>query len=202
MFRRLCVTLRHHDYPRSARLPARLLALVPALLLAACGTDDASADAQRRAQAAQGVEPATVADAIARLPEFSQFRGMVQRAGVAPILADPAQRLTVIVPRDTAFARLAPEARTAVLSGSSAAVLRGFIIPRTLSADELRTRIIAGGGTFAIASLAGTPLTFSLSGDQLIVTSASGQRGTLGTAGLTSGNGTLYVLDRWVGPGG
>lgn len=186
----------HHHRSRTV-----VAAAMCALLLSACSDDDAVSASQRQAQAMRSVEPPTVALALARLPEFSQFRAMLRRAGVAPLLADPVQRVTVLAPRDTAFARMAPEARAPLISGTTAQTLRGFVVPRLLSADELRTRIIAGGGSYATQSLAGTTLTFSMAGDQLLVASATGGRGTIGTAGIVTGNGAIYVLDRWIGPG-
>jgi uncharacterized surface protein with fasciclin (FAS1) repeats len=133
------------------------------------------------------------------------MRTLSSRASLGPLLANRASTVTVLAPRDTAFAKLPSEARAAIAAAAPGPALqrslRGLIIPRVLGAEELRTRIIDGGGRYAVTSLAGTPLTFQLDGDQFIVAGPGGAIATMGSSGLTTGNGTLYVLDTWIGTG-
>jgi hypothetical protein len=73
-----------------------------------------------------------------------------------------------------------------------------LILPVALRGAELRRMIADGGGSVTIPSRAG-PLSFSLSGEELVVTTASGAKATMGTQETGASNGLLYVLDHWLG---
>lgn len=146
-----------------------------------------------------------MAAALSGLPEFSRLRAMASRSGMAASLANPQTTVTLLAPRDSAFAQLPRETRAALAATPPAALqpmLRALMIPRVIHAEELRTRIIDGGGSLSITSVAGTPLNFRLAGEQFIVTGANGAGANMGTADLATGNGAIYVLDHWIGPSG
>lgn len=177
-------------------------AVIGALALSGCSPEPQAVVPEGDvAPVASAHEPAHVIAAIARLPEFAILR----RA-----LADTARTdnlrmrspVTLLAPRDTAFARMSPEARAALLAPDNREALTraldGLIIPRILRADELRQLIADGGGTARIASRSGT-LTFTSNSDLLIVTAPNGASATMGTQDIATGNGSVYVLDRWLG---
>ena len=76
------------------------------------------------------------------------------------------------------------------------------MLPRIMPSEELRTRIIEGGGSFSTISMAGTIVQFRMSGDQLIITGANGSSASMGNAAVVTSNGVIYVLDHWIGPNG
>ncbi len=172
-----------------------------ALLLAACAPEATTAPADAPVPGSSWREPATVVAAIARLPEFSTIRrALTETARIDNLrMRSP---VTLLAPRDTAFARLSPEARAAVLAPQNREALARtidlHIIPRALRADELKQMIATGGGSVQIASRGG-PLTFTAIGDLLIVTAPNGARASMGAQEITTGNGSVYVLDRWLG---
>lgn len=153
------------------------------------------------APVASAGEPATVIAAIARLAEFSILRrALTDTARIDNLrMRTP---VTLLAPRDTAFARLTPDSRAAVLAPQNRETLARtidlHIIPRTVRADELRQMIVAGGGSARIASRGG-PLTFTAVGDLLIVTAPNGASASMGNQDIATGNGSIYVLDRWLG---
>jgi uncharacterized surface protein with fasciclin (FAS1) repeats len=175
------------------------------ILLSGCGDPAAEATPAATAGTASAEQP-TIAAALARLSEFAWLRRGLRDTGVLTTLSEPRGRYTLLAPRDTAFTRLGPEARAALFADTArpqlALTLRGMMIAEVLRADDLRTRISEGGGSVAMATLSGARVTFTLSGDELIVTSASGAAASMGTEDIGSGNGSIYVLDRWIGLGG
>lgn len=145
-------------------------------------------------------QPRNVVAAVERLREFSHLRRALAQTGLAPALSRrPA--VTLLAPRDTAFAQLGPERMQIMFDPANRPALNGLMrqlmIPRILRADELRQLIDAGGGSVVIAGDGG-PLTFTRQGEQLYVT-APGGKASMGTQEMTTDNGAVYVLDHWIG---
>ncbi|MEQ1687088.1 MAG: fasciclin domain-containing protein [Sphingopyxis sp.] len=187
--------------------PLLILSALPLsfLMLNACVDGAVGDTASASAPTIQGVEPATIAAALSGLPEFSRLRAMMSRGGLAASLANREATITLLAPRDSAFAQLPNETRAALVAAPPAALqsmLRALMIPRIIHAEELRTRIIDGGGSLTITSTAGTPLNFRLTGEQFIVTGPSGASANMGSANLATGNGAVYIIDHWIGPTG
>lgn len=147
----------------------------------------------------RSVEPASLAAAMRRLPEFSTSRTLLDRAGLMPMLGNPTSHLTLLVPRDSAFAQWDAAARAAILAqdgATTARQMRAWMLPTTIRAEELRTRILAGGGSFTATSMAGTPLNFSIDNGIFMVTTTGGNA-SMGSAELATANGAIYILDRF-----
>ena len=167
--------------------------------LGGCSGDAPGGDARAIANdPTRSVEPASLAAAMRRLPEFSTSRRLFDRAGLTAMLANPASHLTLLVARDSGFAQWDAGARAAILAQDGAATarrMRALMLPTTIRAEELRTRILAGGGSFTATSMAGTPLTFSIQNGIFMVTMPGGSA-SMGSAELATANGAMYILDR------
>ncbi len=139
---------------------------------------------------------------LGRLPEFTVLRAALRQAALVNAVDGP-EPVTLLAPRDTAFARLGKPARAALLDPAATSVLRTslatLIVPRVLRGDELRTLIVSGGGRYVTLASNGRPLTFTLSGDYIVVTGPGGLGATIGTTESSAGNGVVYVLDGWIG---
>lgn len=176
-----------------------LIALCLLAGLGGCSGEAPGGDARTIANdPISSVEPASLAAAMRRLPEFSTSRTLLNRAGLMPMLANPASHLTLLVPRDSAFAQWDAGARAAILAQDGVATarqMRALMLPTTIRAEELRTRILAGGGSFTATSMGGTPLTFSIENGIFMVTMPGGSA-SMGSAELATANGAIYILDR------
>jgi uncharacterized surface protein with fasciclin (FAS1) repeats len=185
---------------RSALLRSLPLALL-AVTLAGCQDDPPPPVADTRTPTS-AVESPTVAAAVVRLPEFDKMQAMIERAGLMTGLGDKKGTFTLLLPRDSALAQLAPEVRRALVEGDGGALaplLKGLIIDRTITAEELRTRIDQGGGSFVLPTQAGHDVTFTRNGAMLIVTTPTG-KASMGTEAVMTDNGAIFVLDHWVSP--
>ena len=184
---------------RGPRRAASAALLCAALTLASC--DDAPDPAVQQAEARRlaSAEPPTVSAALARLDEFAMLRRALAISGHQPLLRGTAP-VTLFAPRDTAFAQLSAEQRAALLAEANRPALTraidGLIVPRAIRADELRQMIADGGGSTSLATRAGA-VTITQDNGLLILTTASGARASLGSAEIATGNGLIYVLDRW-----
>lgn len=184
------------------RATAVLLALAAPLAVAGCDDAPPPATTSPDQGPTAAVTPASVAAVSGQLPEFSKIRIMLDRAGLLPALSQKKATFTLLLPRDTALAQLTPELRQALLQadpGLLTPILKGFVLDRTITADELRTRIDQGGGSFVLPTQAGHSVTFTRDGAMLLVTTPSGIA-SMGSEAISTDNGVVYVLDRWVAP--
>jgi uncharacterized surface protein with fasciclin (FAS1) repeats len=192
-----------------------LLLAASALLTAGCGYGSNPATAPRTS--ADQVEQPTIFAALRRLSEFSTLRRALNATALAASLNVPANRaaaasaatgaapaeqgLTLLAPRDTGFAQLAPDARTALFAPENRPALttamQSLILTRTLHADELRTMITENGGSVQIPNRAGTTTSIGLAGDRLVLITPSGGHIDMGGEDMTAGNGAIYILEQW-----
>ena len=170
------------------------------LCTSACSREPTAEETAAETRRLASAEPPTVMAALERLDEFSMLRRALTATGRDRMLRIRTP-VTLLAPRDTAIVQLGPERQAALLAEPNrdalARALDGLIIPRAIRAEELKQMIADGGGSASIATRAGS-LSFTTDGDILIVTAPSGVRATMGSTELATGNGTLYVLDRWL----
>ena len=178
-----------------------LLSVALATMLSACGSSEPEKPVAVQ-RPTQGVEPATIWAELRQMPDFAIFAKLVERANMHTALAQPTGSQTMLVGRQSTFAPVPPEQRAAMVQADPqqlANILNGLMIARTYSADELRTLIDQGQGSFVADAVNGQKLTFTRDGDMLIVTTPTGTA-SIGTQAIATGNGAIYVLDKWVAP--
>ena len=69
------------------------------------------------------------------------------------------------------------------------------LLPGAISLDAIRETIGEGDGWVDVVTFGNGELTFEADGGQLIVTSASGQRATLGEEAVSGENGVIIPID-------
>lgn len=170
------------------------------LCTSACSREPTPEETAAETRRLASAEPPTVMAALDRLDEFAMLRRALAATGRDRMLRTRTP-VTLLAPRDTAIVQLGPERQAAMLAEPNRAALTraldGLIIPRAIRAEELKQMIADGGGSASIATRAGS-LSFTTEGNVLVVTASSGVRATMGSTELATGNGTIYVLDRWL----
>ena len=148
-----------------------------------------------------GVVPAadrTIAANLAALPSLSALARAVTAAGLGATLAGTGP-LTLFAPTDEAFGRLAPGTLDALLKSDNRRSLNKLLnlhlVAGRLSSAEMLGRVQAGGGHATLATVAGEPLSISLTGAVLTLTDSAGNRSYLETPDIRQANGIVHVVN-------
>ncbi len=175
-------------FPHRTRRPLALL--LPALVLGLSACGDSPADEE----AAPEVSTQTVAGLIADEDDLSAVESLLNSAGMAAAF-DGAASYTVFAPTNAAFDALdedftGEEARPALL-----AVLRGHIVPGFLTLEDLAAAVDTQGGPVEMQTMAETTLSFSMEGDQLMVTTSGGEASAAISDEMLGANGVVVPVD-------
>lgn len=167
-------------------------ALLP--LVAACG----DADEQAAAPGAVAKADGTLAEQLAGSPDLATVSGVVTDAGLADVFGGAAA-YTVLAPRDAAFDSLGtagadlrkPENRAAAV-----ALLRAHIVPGYLTPKDIAAALAADpDGKVQMRTMAGSVVTFSKSGADIVATADDGATGVIAADAVTAGNGVAIPVN-------
>ncbi|HEU0044155.1 fasciclin domain-containing protein [Sphingomonas sp.] len=168
---------------------------VAAALLVGCSTPPKRPETPASATVAAALTVSTYAATNAALPTLA-------RLAAAAGTADPwagAGPFTVFAPSDAAFARLAPGTVEALLKVENRPVLVRLLgyhaIAGTLTAADLTARVTAGNGQAILVTLAGDPLTLSVTEGHLTLADADGNKSYVETGDLRQSNGIVHVVN-------
>jgi uncharacterized surface protein with fasciclin (FAS1) repeats len=186
-----------------------------ALVGAACGDDDDSADEAPatteagagedttsgmsdagEGEASASEQPDTVVDLAASDENFSTLVTAVDAAGLTGTLSGDGP-FTVFAPVNDAFAALPAGTVDTLLAPENqaqlAAVLTYHVVPsKVLSSD------LSDGAT--VTTVQGQPLTVGVQGDAVTLTDASGNTASVVQADVEAGNGVVHVIDHVLMP--
>ncbi|MGP7796015.1 fasciclin domain-containing protein [Sphingomonas sp. CLY1604] len=141
---------------------------------------------------------ATIAASIAATPGFHTLANELRTAELDPLLAGPGH-YTLFAPTDAAFTRLAPGIANDLLAPENRAALvalmRYHVVPGTVTTEQLTQRIQAGGGRTVLTTLGGQPLTATMTGNVITLTSATGNRSYVEAADVAQVNGVIHVVN-------
>jgi transforming growth factor-beta-induced protein len=170
-----------------------------AAVLAACGGDD---------------DPGTLAREAAN-NGLTALTAAADKAGLAPVLADPNADLTLFAPTNAAFTSLATSlgfadanAMVDALDGPTLAkILSYHALPSSKRAGELVSDVIAGRVTQATLYEfpADTQATLTLSGDTASgakLTDAALNQASVSRANVLASNGVMHIIDKVLVPPG
>lgn len=146
-------------------------------------------------------EQRTLAQEIAARPALSTYAGLLAAAGAGRLAG--AAPVTVFVPDDAAFARLAADVPASLAAPENRALLARLLaydtVEGAITADALRARVAAAGGTATLPTLAGETLTVTLTGTVPTLTDADGDRAYLGEE-IARTNGVIQVVNGVLAP--
>lgn len=138
----------------------------------------------------------TVGAAVAAAVPLATLQRAIVAGGVGPAL-EAAGPVTLFAPTDEAFGRLAPGTVDALLKpenrDSLVKLLRLHLVAGRLSSADLLRRIAAG--QTVLTSVAGEPLTLSLTGAVITLTDGGGNKSYVETADVRQTNGVVHVVN-------
>lgn len=178
----------------SFRIAAGALALIALVPLGACKQDASKETAKSDAKAAPA---GTLASSLASAPHLSTVSSAFSDAGLATVFDGPGS-YTLLAPEDDAFGKLdlksgdlkSPELRPVLV-----AMLRDHILPGAITPDAIRQAIKAKGGPVKMRTLGDGVVTFSASGDDIMVEGENGKTAKLDGQAATASNGVVLPID-------
>ncbi len=145
----------------------------------------------------------TIVDNASAAPNLSTLVAAVKAAGLVGTLSGPGP-FTVFAPSNDAFGRLAPGMVDTLLKPENKAsltkVLTYHVVPGVITADDLRQRITAGGGTATLTTVEGDPITATLVGAVIALTDVNGNKSYVETADVRQSNGVVHVVNGVIVP--
>ena len=201
-----------------------LLAVTTAMALAACttmgGKDTASSSPASTTEAPAAAGPATtntasasgnptvggaamlstrtIVDNASAAPNLTTLVAAVKAAGLVETLSGPGP-FTVFAPTNDAFGRLAPGTVDSLLKPENKAslvkVLTYHVVPGNVSAAQLIEQIKAGNGSATLTTVAGQPITATMTGNVVTLTSATGNKSYIEVADVRQSNGVVHVVN-------
>lgn len=140
----------------------------------------------------------TIADALPAIPNHTTLVRLVQAAQLSPVLGGPGP-ITVFAPADDAFARLAPGTVDTLLKpaniASLTAILKYHVVAGTVTMDQLKGQIAAGGGRAMLTTLNGQPLIATLENGLILLTDANGGKSYVSQGDLKEANGVVHITN-------
>ena len=185
-----------------------------ALVGAACGDDDDSADeAAATTEAGAGEdttsgmsdagegeasasEPDTVVDVAASDESFSTLVTAVDAAGLAGTLSGDGP-FTVFAPVNDAFAALPAATVDTLLAPENQAQLTSVLTYHVVPSKVLSSDLSDG---MTVTTVQGQSLTVGVKGDAVTLTDASGNTASVVQADVEAGNGVVHVIDHVLVP--
>ena len=174
--------------------------LFAALAVAALAATSLTASAQKTDPTVGGAAmyptKTIVENAAQPHPHHPRRRRQGRRPRRHPQLARPLHRLR---PHHDAFAKLPagtvdnlvkPENKDTLVK-----ILTYHVVPGRISSKELKKDIKKGGGTATLKTVQGEPLTFTMSGGNIVITDAKGGTANITTADVFQSNGVIHVID-------
>jgi uncharacterized surface protein with fasciclin (FAS1) repeats len=145
----------------------------------------------------------TIVDNASAAPNLSTLVAAVKAADLAATLSGPGP-FTVFAPTNEAFARLAPGMVDTLLKPENKTslikVLSYHVVPGAITADDLRQRIAAGGGSATLTTVEGDPITATLVGAIIALTDVNGNKSYVETADVRQSNGVVHVVNGVIVP--
>ena len=140
----------------------------------------------------------TIVENAVNSPIHKTLVAAVKAAGLVDTLSSKGP-FTVFAPTDDAFAKLPagtvdtlvkPENKDTLVK-----ILTYHVVPGKIDAKKLMKDIKKGGGKAMLKTVQGEDLTFSMSGDSIIITDAKGGTANITTADVFQSNGVIHVID-------
>jgi uncharacterized surface protein with fasciclin (FAS1) repeats len=140
----------------------------------------------------------TIVDNAAAAPNLTTLVAAVKAADLATTLSGPGP-FTVFAPTNDAFGRLSPGMVDTLLKPENKAslvkVLTYHVVPGAVTAEQLKERIMTGGGSTTLTTVEGDPITATMVGTIIALTDVNGNKSYVETADVRQSNGIVHVVN-------
>jgi len=186
------------------------LAAVAALALAGCGkpsgdttaNNASAAEPPVNASAGSGKTDTPILTGLQNSGEHGTFANAVKAAGLTQTFSG-AQPYTVFAPTDAAFQKLTAGTVDSLMAadakGRLVSLITGHMVQGFVTAGDLGHAIDRGKGKAQLATIGGGTLTFTRSGDNIVVADTKCGQGTITHADITQSNGIVHSIDTVLG---
>lgn len=174
-----------------------------ALGVTACQQEGGQSGDPNTGNAASGTAAAarsdkSILDGVTQSAEHSSLVGAVKAAGLTETLSGSGP-YTLFAPNDAAFGKLPAETSAGLMApeakGRLTTLIASHIVTGLVTADDLAKAIERGKGKAMLATLGGSQLTATRSGEAVIITDGSGRQGRISGAEMMQSNGVVHVVD-------
>ncbi len=145
----------------------------------------------------------TIVENAAAAPNLTTLVAAVKAADLATTLSGPGP-FTVFAPSNDAFGRLAPGMVDTLLKPENKAslvkVLTYHVVAGSITAEQLKERIMTGGGSATLTSVEGDPITATMVGTIIALTDVNGNKSYVETADVRQSNGIVHVVNGVIVP--
>lgn len=142
-----------------------------------------------------------VVDAIEANPELSTFAAGLNVWNIEDALQKIEGPYTIFAPTNTAYSAVYGQQGYDVLDNHPDEVIPYHIVRAAFKPEELRKEIEEAGGEVSYDTLEGEEIVFSLDGDDIVLTGATGDKARV-TGSFPIENGTAYTIDAVLLPEG
>ncbi len=145
----------------------------------------------------------TIVENASAAPTLTTLVAAVKAADLATTLSGPGP-FTVFAPTNDAFGRLAPGMVDTLLKPENKAslvkVLTYHVVPGAITGEQLKERIMTGGGSTTLTTVEGDPITATLVGSIIALTDVNGNKSYVETADVRQSNGIVHVVNGVIVP--
>lgn len=139
-----------------------------------------------------------ITENAAAAPNLTTLVSAVKAAGLDATLAGPGP-FTVFAPTNDAFGRLAPGTVDTLMKSENKAtlvkVLNYHVVPGTITLEQLKAQMTAGGGTAKLTTVEGTPLTVTDVNGAIQLTDVNGNKSYVEVPDVRQSNGVVHVVN-------
>ena len=178
---------------------ARLVTIAAACLLAAaCQQQDGGSTNGTGHRKAEQSNRQSIMKALAAERATARFAAALKAGGLEDTLSG-AQPYTVFAPDGLAMSKMAPGTADALLAPENKArllaFLTGHIVPGMVTEDDLHRAIERGKGKAQLATVGGSTITVTSSGNRFAVAGPDGAQGLISGGETTRSNGVIHPVD-------
>ncbi len=143
---------------------------------------------------AEQVSSDTLAALLQRSDDLTVVSEILGNAGLQGMF-DGNAPYTIFAPTDAAFSALDIALDEEDAGAARVAIVREHIVPGFMSREDIEAAIGRSDGSVEMQTMGSNTLSFSMDGDNLVVTSSDGTQGTISGDVMSGANGSVIPID-------